>query len=120
MEFSLCQVFKRIEFTRDQRIWCDGVLALSITRPHRRMFLLVGVAYSPNALAPFEVEFHYARRRDTLPTKSIVRFGFADRTKAHEQRYKVANALGFAEQLLQTRPKTNQGWSVAVELTNLE
>jgi hypothetical protein len=75
LEWHLGGLFELIDFTRSRGVWCDGIIEMSIRRLHRRAFLIVGASYSPNNLAPFEIEFHFARRRDLEPVLTVLRFG---------------------------------------------
>ena len=113
IEFYLCGEFQRIDFTRSHGIWCDGVTELSIRKLNRRAFLIAGAAFSPHHLAPFEIEFHFDRRRDQRPSRTIIRFGERDRDGSIRWHRNDKNAAT----MVANRPTENRNWAVAVELT---
>jgi hypothetical protein len=113
VEFYLSGVFQLVEFTRSRGIWCDGVFELSIRQIGRRAFVIAGIAYGPSRLAPFEIEFYFDRRRSEQPVRAIVRFGACEKDGEihwHTNRNRAAAILA-------KRPKCDQEWAVAVELT---
>ena len=112
IEYHLCNAFHLVEFTRSRGIWCDGVVELQIEKTKRCSFIIVGAAWCPNSLAPFELEFHFDRRRDPLPVRSIVRFG---RVNNHKQLQSYGQKS--AAKIVATRPTTIQDWAIAVEMT---
>ena len=116
LEFYLCGAFHLIDFTRSRGIWCDGIIELSIARINRRAFLITGVAYAPNELAPFEIEFHFARRRDHEPARTIIRFGELD----PDGEIKWHTNAKDAATIVANRPQIDRDWAVAVELTPAE
>jgi len=108
--------FDQIGYTRKLGIWCDGILQLSIDQLDRCGFLIAGVGYFPNQLAPFELEFHFANRRDLAPQRIILRFaelGHKDEIRWHENEKN-------AEIIFSQRPSLSKDWAVAVELTPIE
>ncbi len=113
LEFYLCGAFHLIDFTRARGIWCDGVIELAISRLDRQAFLLSGVGYFPNELAPFEIEFHFARRRDRQPTRTIIRLGWADSEGEIRWKTKKRNVSGIST----SHPTSLKDWAVAVEVT---
>ena len=100
--------------TRELGTWCDGVTELEIISNARRIFLVNGVGWFPHFLAPFQLEFHFLRRRETCPERILLRLGFRNELVA-------ANACVSSQRLrrwqLSKRPRRNQDWEVAVELT---
>ena len=116
LEYYLCGVFERVEFTRSREIWCDGIINLSIEQLNRRAFRLTGVAYSPTQLAPLEIEFHFDQRRNTEPNRVVVRFGELDSNG--EIRWHAQDR--FAGTIVANRPRRDRDWAVAVELTDAE
>ncbi len=116
LEFYLCGAFQLIDFTRSRGIWCDGVIELSIMKISRCSFLTVGAAYAPTHLAPFEIEFHFGRRRDHVPLRTIIRFG--KRGPDSEIQW-YANTKNAAT-IVANRPQYDRDWAIAVELTSTE
>ncbi len=104
--------FSKIEYTHSLGIWCDGIPLLTVASIHRTAFLVVGVGYFPDALSPFELEFHYKHRRDLYTTKVVFRFGIASGRSF--SRHEDPNII------LMHRPRVDQQWAVAVELTPLD
>ena len=109
-------MFQLIDFTRSRGIWCDGVIEMSVSRINRRAFIIAGVAFSPVRLAPFEIDFHFARRRGKEPLRTIIRFGDRDSDGEIHWHKNWTNA----PTALANRPKCNRDWAVAVELTPME
>ena len=97
--------FTLIEHTRKQGAWCDGIVLLNVTDLQRTAFMVGGVGYFPQKLAPFELEFHYQNRRDLLTTKIALRLGNSS----------LSNKA--PDTIYDRRPRGNQQWPVAVELT---
>ncbi|MEM8671966.1 MAG: hypothetical protein AAGG48_30895 [Planctomycetota bacterium] len=107
--------FADIPLTRKLGTWCDGISTLEIASPSRLSFLLAGVGWFPTYLAPFELEFHFPRSRDTHAHCIILRLGFRGRLFNANDRHVPTtrdDAAAFAR-----RPQRNQDWAVAVELT---
>jgi hypothetical protein len=113
IEFYLSGIFQQFAFTRSRGIWCDGVVELSIRQMNRRAFVIVGIAFAPSQLAPFEIEFHFTRRRDKEPLRAIVRFGGCEDDGEVHWHSNLKNAAA----TLAKRPKCDRDWAVAVELT---
>jgi hypothetical protein len=116
IEYYLGGVFQVIDFTRFRGIWCDGVLELCVEKITRCSFMVTGISFSPSLLAPFEIEFHFSRRRDTDPVRTIIRFGDRDTDGEIYWHRNSANAAT----IVANRPKRNRDWAVAVELTPQE
>lgn len=112
IEFQLCGLFQLIEFTRSRGIWCDGVLELSITRPRRLEFIIAGAAFCPYDMAPFELEYHSARRRDDQPSRTFLRFG--DRRPSCGNGWQSNEKV--ACRIVANRPTDLADWAVAVEI----
>jgi hypothetical protein len=83
--------FDEIPFTRRLGTWCDGIPLLTVSDLNRNAFALAGVGYFPNEFSPFELDFHYANRRDLLTTK-IVAVAFALFATAGLPRKSICNA----------------------------
>ncbi len=114
IEFYLSGFFEhQIEFTRSRDIWCDGIVGLRIERTSRLSIVVCGVAYCPHDWAPFELEFHFKRRRDIEPLKVVLKFGELNSggELLTHSRSKSPEAI------LARRPNLNRDWAVAVELT---
>jgi hypothetical protein len=47
LEFYPCGEFHRIECTRRNGVWCDGLIQLSVEKPARCSFRVVALAYLP-------------------------------------------------------------------------
>ena len=69
--------FSDIELTRKHNIWCDGIPLLKIESLGRVSFRVAGVGYFPIYFAPFELDFLFRNRRDTLPSVSYLSHRFA-------------------------------------------
>lgn len=117
IEFYLCGVFRIVPVAQSNGWWCDGVVELSITKLSRTSFRIAGAAYCGNAapcyLAPFEHEFHFAKRRDPQPARVIVRFGEVNANGSIRLRKHHKNAALIAT----NRPTQERDWAIAVELT---
>ena len=105
--------FSEIETPRRLGTWCDGIPLLTVADLSRTAFALAGVGYFPHELSPFELDFHYLRRRDMHTTRIEFRFGMRDadgglRTFATN---KPPDAI------LMQRPRDLRQWAVAVELS---
>jgi hypothetical protein len=101
--------------------WCDGAFELSIRQTTPTSFLIVGAAIwaqsgnssAPFYVAPFELEFHFASPGDLESMRIIVRFGVAE--PSGDIRRVPYDA--FAARIIQNRPKSNQDWALAIELS---
>lgn len=105
-----------IPLTRKLGTWCDGITTLEITSNSRCSFSIAGIGYFPTYLAPFELEFHFAKRRDIDPISIVLRLGFRDglmpaNREGPLRMWKEVVALS-------KRPQRNSDWAVAVELTS--
>jgi len=104
-----------IPLTRKLGTWCDGITTLDISSNSHCSFSLAGVGYFPTYLAPFELEFHFANRRDIDPSSIVLRLGFRNGlmpANATGDPSTKNDAAAFAN-----RPQRNSDWAVAVELT---
>jgi hypothetical protein len=88
----------------------DGVYRLVIERLHRTAFKMMGIAFAPNALVPFELEFHFQNRRDQTPARKILRIGDID-NKGVLRRHSSKSI----EKLFQVYPDRNWPWAIEVE-----
>jgi len=99
LEFYLGGLLCQSPAARKRGWWCDGVLAVEITRRRRHSFRLAGRAYlTATEVGPFEMELYFARRRATAPTRVVLRCG----------------PSGGGERL---RPPRDDEWTIAVEFT---
>ncbi len=73
---------------------------------------MAGVGYFPNNLNPFEVEFHFEKRRDIQPQKIKLRFGKLDGI-GQLVRYDIKK---YPPNILSQRPTEDSDWAVVVEL----
>jgi hypothetical protein len=118
-EYYLCEVFKCKNSAPSSGWWCDGVVELSISQPSDHRFLIVGVAYwaessrSTFYLAPFELDVQLTLLGAIQTEQIIVRFGSLD----HARQIKRSSIETSAWLLVQRRPKRNEDWAFAVEMT---
>jgi hypothetical protein len=103
------------------RWWCDGVLELSVTQTTPTSFLIVGAAIwadarehsSPFYIAPFELEFFFASPHEPEAERCIVRFG-VEEPSVDIRRIPYDR---MAARVVYNRPKRNQDWAFAIELS---
>jgi hypothetical protein len=88
---------------------------MEIAAISRTAFRIIGVGYFPHQITPFELEFHFSKRRDMTPQKIILRLGHV----SHE-RYQTVGHAKHPQNILDSRPAINSDWAVAVELTETE
>ena len=105
--------FEEIALTRRLGTWCDGIPILRLQDFNRTAFVMAGVGYFPNDFSPFELEFHYNKRRDRLTSRIVLRFGISN----HEGGLKTFACSTAPEQVLARSPRQVRDWAVAVELT---
>lgn len=104
--------FTQIPMMQRHQAWCDGIPLLHISDLSRTSFFMVGAGYFPTDFAAFEIEFHYARRRDLHTSRIILRWGRADgRGKL------ITTCYADTQHVIDTRPAELSQWAVAVELT---
>ena len=104
--------FSEIEYTKLRGTWCDGITLMVITEIDRTTFRIAGVGYFPRELTPFELDFDFHNRRDLTPQAIILRLG----NISHE-RHQTSGPSKHSQYILDSRPKHNSDWAVAVELT---
>lgn len=104
--------YSDIPFTRKHNAWCDGIPLLRVTDLNRTAFLLAGVGYFPNDFSPFELEFHYAKRRDMLTKKIVFRWGIVD----GRGKLITFGTNKDPSTIFDKLPTQNRQWAVAVEL----
>jgi hypothetical protein len=112
IEYYLSSLLDSVPLAKRRGWWCDGVLELSITRHSRVSFRIAGVAYFDEmGVGPFELEFHFAHRRDVQPIRVILRCGFRDevRQAASHRRSKTG------AEVARLRPPRDDEWAIAVE-----
>jgi hypothetical protein len=94
--------------------WSDGVEKLEITQTAEDSFKLLGVTWVGSlGRAPFEIDVELNPADDHYFAKTIFRMGTLDD-------YGLPQVFGHrtsGEWLLQTRPRRNRDWAIAVELT---
>jgi hypothetical protein len=108
VEFYLCGVFQKVDYTRSRGIWCDGVLDLFIENISACSFRLQAAAYCPHEIAPIEIEFHYKQLNQDQADRVVVRYG--------DSRHPHKNPRPILRRHI--RPTSNEDWLVAVELTS--
>jgi hypothetical protein len=114
LEFYLCHLLDFVPAARSLGWWCDGVLSLSIARPSRLSIRVAGTAYLDSCgVGPFELEFHFARRRGVQPTRIMLRCGHRDQLETTAWRTKLKNAAA----IVRARPPRDDEWAIAVEFT---
>lgn len=96
--------------------WSDGVIHLEIDEPSPDKFKLLGVTWIDcHGLAPFEIDVELDAKNNTQFAKTIFRLGMLDA----QRRPKICNRNHAASRLLETRPRYNRDWAMAIELTPL-
>ncbi len=94
--------------------WSDGVIHLEITKRRDGGFKLLGVTWiGCDGLAPFKIDVDLALDDDWYFAKTIFRIGLTDERglpKLSDSRRNVARVL-------ESRPRSNGDWAMAVELT---
>lgn len=110
VECYLSELLKSVAVTRSKGTWCDGVLEQSIFKLSRLELAVAGACFCPNEVAPFEIVFHFAKRRDLVPLRTVFCFGDLRRW---ERSWRIQEA----QALVQKRPRKYCDWLVAVELT---
>jgi hypothetical protein len=96
----------------------DGVFELSIIQTATNSFLIVGAAIWMDHsmrfyVAPFELEFYFAAPNELEPKRCIIRFG-VEEPSGHIRRVPYD---AFAARIVYNRPKRNQDWALAIELS---
>ncbi len=104
--------FSDIDHTRQLGTWCDGIPLLKVKQIDRVTFMLSGVGYFPQQLAPFETEWNFQHRRDSRPQSVILRLGNIIHTNKQSDRYDR-----HPERIFASRPTVNSDWMIAVELS---
>jgi hypothetical protein len=99
----------------DLRGWfSDGVAYLEVAQVALEIFKLVGVTWIEyDSLAPFEFEIQLRPTDDSHFAKTIFRIGQRDKLG----RRMLANSGVAARLLVESRPRSNSEWAMAVELT---
>jgi len=105
--------FSDIDYTRKLGTWCDGIPLLQVADLRRTAFIVTGVGYFPHEYSPFELEFHFANRRDLVTTKILLRWGMLD-GRGHLRTFGTRKD---PRTIYSQRPQDVQRWAVAVELT---
>ena len=117
-----------IEFTRNLNLWCDGIPFIQIQDIHRTAFTIGGVGYFPHQLSPFEVGFHFNRRRDLDPSRITLKFGILDRSgpffvvRSPCTKVSIGQVRTFPMNkdpgvVFSHRPQRLEDWAVAVEFS---
>jgi hypothetical protein len=94
--------------------WSDGVVLLEIHQVEPDIFKLLGVTWIDSlGIAPFEIDVELSPSLDSHFTKTTFRIGVLDdygNPKILDRRMDV-------RRVLEMRPRHNQDWAMAVELT---
>ena len=94
--------------------WSDGVIHLEISEPAPDHFKLLGVTWIDSlGISPFEIDLELNPHDDTYFAKTVFRIGTLD----SYGRPAVCNRALAATRVLETRPRYNRDWAMAVELT---
>lgn len=94
--------------------WSDGVIHLEVAEPERDRFTLLGVTWIGSlGLAPFEIDLELDPNDDIYFAKTVFRIGTLDNNGLPT----VAERSLAPIRVLETRPRYNRDWAMAVELT---
>lgn len=94
--------------------WSDGVTHLEITNPEPLRFKLLGVTWIDSlGIAPFEIDLELDPNDEQYFAKTIFRIGTLD----NDGHPTVCNRKLAAASVVETRPRYNRDWAMAVELT---
>ncbi|MCR9198936.1 MAG: hypothetical protein NXI04_09850 [Planctomycetaceae bacterium] len=104
--------YTQIPMMQRHQAWCDGIPLLHISDLSRTSFFIVGAGYFPSRFAAFEVEFHFARRRDLLTSRIMLRWGHVD-----GRGRLITASCSDPQHVIDRRPEKLSEWAVAVELT---
>jgi hypothetical protein len=122
VEWFLCEAFRHSPDGFQREWWSDGIVTLSLTQLSATSFLAVGATIWADSnvdlqyLAPFEIEFFFAAQNDVEFQRTIVRFGSTDREGAIVR----LPWDSCAPALIESRPRRNADWAMAIELTSLQ
>jgi hypothetical protein len=116
-----CYLARAFSFknSASSRNWStDGVLELSISQTAPTSFLIVGAAIWLDHsiefyVAPFELEFNFAAPNEIEPERCIIRFG-VEEPSGNIRRIPYDR---MAARVVFKRPKRNQDWAFAIELS---
>jgi hypothetical protein len=93
--------------------WSDGVEKLVITQIANDTFKLVGVTWIGSlGRAPFEIDVELNPTDDEFFAKTIFRIGSLDASR----KPRLFGHQVSGEWLLETRPREDRDWAIAVEL----
>ena len=94
--------------------WSDGIIHLEISETEQDHFKLLGVTWVDSlGISPFEIDVELAQNDDTYFAKTVFRIGTLD----SYGRPTVCNRNLAPTRVLETRPRYNRDWAMAVELT---
>ncbi|MCS7471472.1 hypothetical protein NZK35_32900 [Stieleria sp. ICT_E10.1] len=94
--------------------WSDGVIQLEIANPKPDRFKLLGVTWIDSlGIAPFEIDLELDPNDETYFAKTIFRIGMLDNHGLPT----VCSRNLTPSRVLETRPRYNRDWAMAVELT---
>ena len=94
--------------------WSDGVIHLEVHQRTLESFQLLGVTWIDCwGLAPFEIDVELYPLDDSCFAKTIIRLGTLDEAG----RPQVFNRKENPSSILEKRPRRNQDWAIAIELT---
>jgi hypothetical protein len=94
--------------------WSDGVIHLEIDEPDPGRFKLLGVTWIDSlGISPFEIDLEVDPNDGVYFAKTVFRIGMLDSSG----RPSVCNRNLAPTRLIETRPRYNRDWAMAVELT---
>lgn len=94
--------------------WSDGVIHLEITNPEPFRFKLLGVTWIDSfGIAPFEIDLELDPNDEQYFARTIFRMGTLDKNG----RPSVCNCNFASTRVIETRPRYNRDWAMAVVLT---
>ena len=94
--------------------WSDGVIHLEVSEPALDHFKLLGVTWIDSlGISPFEIDLELNPNDDTYFAKTVFRIGTLD----SYGRPSVCDRNLVPMRVLETRPRYNRDWAMAVELT---
>jgi hypothetical protein len=120
IEFYLCHAFGLKNSAPSSKWWCDGVLELTVSHLNPTNFQIVGLVIwafaSPNPhffIAPFEIDLNFTISEAAEANRIVVRFGATENTGGIQ----CVPYSDLAVRLVESRPKRDQDWAFAIELT---
>jgi hypothetical protein len=113
VEFYICDCI-RYGPNRLRGWWSDGVVHLEIAETIPNHFKLIGVTWiDSHGMSPFEIDVELNTSNDTYFAKTVFRIG----TVGDCGEPVLASPNLAPIRVLQTRPRYNRDWAMAIELT---